>query len=104
MKGSPTLVVNLKLSSYDQYIGRAGHGEDGYFGNHHNIGNCAQCGEYHTRDGAIQAFKIDFAKRIAEDEVFRSRVLALKGKRLGCFCKPFPCHGDIYVEWIGQYG
>jgi hypothetical protein len=22
-------------------------------------------------------------------------VLALRGKRLGCLCKPAPCHGDI---------
>jgi len=21
----------------------------------------------------------------------------LKGKRLGCWCKPLPCHGDILV-------
>lgn len=22
----------------------------------------------------------------------------LKGKRLGCYCKPLPCHGDVLAE------
>jgi hypothetical protein len=24
----------------------------------------------------------------------------LKGKVLGCYCKPKECHGDVLVEWI----
>jgi len=26
----------------------------------------------------------------------------LKGKRLGCFCKPKLCHGDVLVELIND--
>jgi hypothetical protein len=26
--------------------------------------------------------------------------MALKGKRLGCFCKPLACHGDVIKEYI----
>lgn len=26
----------------------------------------------------------------------------LKGKSLGCFCKPKPCHVDLYVERINK--
>lgn len=26
----------------------------------------------------------------------------LRGKVLGCFCKPNPCHGDVLVELLGQ--
>lgn len=26
----------------------------------------------------------------------------LRGKVLGCFCKPHPCHGDVLVELLGQ--
>lgn len=33
-----TTVVNIKTDSYDVYIGRAGHGHSGYFGNPFNIG------------------------------------------------------------------
>lgn len=24
----------------------------------------------------------------------------LKGKRLGCYCAPLPCHGDVLVELV----
>ena len=27
----------------------------------------------------------------------------LKGKRLGCHCKPEICHGDVLVELVKQY-
>jgi hypothetical protein len=29
-----------------------------------------------------------------------SRLPELKGKILGCYCKPLPCHGDILVSLI----
>ncbi|MCG6418638.1 DUF4326 domain-containing protein [Vibrio fluvialis] len=25
------------------------------------------------------------------------------GKRLGCFCKPDDCHGDIIAEFLNSY-
>lgn len=30
------------------------------------------------------------------------RLLALRGKRLGCWCKPDPCHGDVLVRVIEE--
>jgi hypothetical protein len=27
----------------------------------------------------------------------------LKGKKIGCWCKPKSCHGDILVELIKKY-
>eukprot|EP00392_Amoebophrya_sp_AT5.2_P017787 g18199.t1 len=32
----------------------------------------------------------------------RSKVGELKGKRLGCFCHPFPCHADILKQAIEE--
>lgn len=26
----------------------------------------------------------------------------LKGKTLGCWCKPYPCHGDVLVELLNE--
>ena len=26
----------------------------------------------------------------------------LKGKRLGCYCKPAACHGDVLVELVKE--
>lgn len=99
-----TLVVNLRLEPYDFYIGRAGKGQSGYYGNDHVIGFCNICGVTHTREESIQAFRDEFHARILADKEFKDRVLELKGKRLGCFCKQkfkeIPCHGDIYVEYL----
>lgn len=95
-----TQVVNLKKEPYEVYIGRVGRGEDGYFGNPHPIGWCQICEEVHGRNEAITPFKKDFLYRVEHDREFRKRVIALKGKVLGCFCKPLKCHGDVYVEWL----
>ena len=34
-----TVVVNIKKEPFDVYIGRAGRGQDGYFGNPFRMGN-----------------------------------------------------------------
>ena len=35
---------------------------------------------------------------VAKDDNWRDELLALDGKRLGCWCKPDPCHGDAIVR------
>lgn len=30
------------------------------------------------------------------------QLIALKGKTLGCWCKPEPCHGDILLEFVNR--
>ena len=99
-----TKVVNLKLENYDVYIGRSGHGQDGYFGNLHFVrGICPICKIEHNRDQAIAAFKKDFYRRIMCDSEYLKRVIELKGKKLGCFCKPaYACHGDIIAEFVNS--
>ena len=83
------------------YIGRAGYGEDGYFGNPHPVGRCCQiCGVVHDRAGSIAAFKKYFLARIHSDPEYYKRVLELKDKRLVCFCKPQACHGDVIVAFL----
>ena len=90
-----TRVVNLQNEPYEVYIGRDGKGLDGYFGNPFRIGH-----EAATRQEAISMFRDYFLRQVRENAAYRERVLALKGKVLGCFCKPKPCHGDIIVEWL----
>lgn len=99
-----TTVVNLRKEAYDVYIGRAGKGQDGYFGNPHTMGMvyCAYCKGSHDRTDAIATYKKEFLKRIQTDKEFRRRVLTLRGKRLGCFCKPQDCHGDVIKEWLDK--
>lgn len=97
-----TKVVNLRKESYDVYIGRAGNGQSGYFGNPYAKGSvCARCGQVHLRSGdTIPCFREYFLARVETDSRFRESVLDLKGKVLGCFCKPQPCHGDVIVAWL----
>lgn len=99
-----TTVVNMhKTDGFDVYIGRIGGTympdppHRGCFGNPYRIG------EY-SRTECIRLFKEYFLKRIEKDEVFRTAVLALQGKRLGCFCKPRACHGDVIKEWLDAHG
>lgn len=97
-----TRVVNIRHSLYDVYIGRAGHGHDGYFGNPIIIGKyCPECRSVHLTAGSTKpCYKKYFLRRIRVDEEFRERILGLEGLDLGCFCAPNPCHGDVIVEWL----
>lgn len=88
-----TTVVNLYKEQYDVYIGRAGKGQDGYFGNPYTG---------HNKDELIARFEEYFYKRIKTDPEFRKEVLKLKNKRLGCFCAPKPCHGDVIAEYLNR--
>ena len=97
-----TRVVNLKNSAYDVYIGRAGKGQDGYFGNPCAIGRpCPECGQTHHSGGStIACFRKYFERRLFSDPEFKRRVQTLKGKTLGCFCHPSPCHGHVMVSYL----
>ena len=85
---------------YDVYIGRAGHGRDGYFGNPIKL-----LGDTKTlRALCIEQYRNYFHERLERDLEFKRRVLELKGKRLGCFCKPNKqCHGDVIVEYLENF-
>lgn len=87
-----TTVVNRTKEDYDVYIGR---GSD--FGNPYRIGPDG------TREEVIVKYRDYFYQRIVYDEMFKKAVLNLRGKRLGCFCKPKDCHGDIIVEYLNEY-
>jgi len=91
-----TVVVTIYKEQYDIYIGRAGRGKDGYFGNPFRMGNGI------SREDTVEKFQNYFMERIEKDSEFRRRVLALKGKRLGCFCKPKACHGDVIADWLNK--
>lgn len=91
---SETRVVNIYKEPYDIYIGRTGKGKDGYFGNPFPL----KQGE--ARGSTLVKYKEYFDTRIANDPEFKERILSLKGKTLGCFCKPNPCHGDIIKEYL----
>jgi hypothetical protein len=86
-----TRVVHCKRERYDVYIGRPSK-----WGNPFT----------HREDGTLAEFKVDTVEEAVEG--YRTWVQGhpelmaalpeLKGKTLGCWCKPGPCHGDVLAE------
>lgn len=88
-------VVNLKKDSYDVYIGRGS-----------RWGNPFHIGKDGTREDVIQKYRIWLWREIKAGRITKEDLKALRGKRLGCFCKPEACHGDVLVaatEWALRY-
>lgn len=94
-----TIVVNFTKEKCDVKITRKPDNsipdppENGCFGNPFPL-------KIYGRDKCIELYKDYFLKRVESDPAFREAVLSLKGKRLGCFCVPFRCHGEVIKEWL----
>ena len=82
---SKTKVVHCNKEPYDIYIGRPS-----------RWGNPFSIGPDGTRKEVIDKYRqfILTHPQLMED------LHELRGKTLGCFCKPLPCHGDVLVELI----
>lgn len=97
-----SLVVNLRKSPYDVYIGRR-RGERFHYGNpfsHLSEEGLASV-IVGSREAAVQAFS-DWLEGLAWPSVEPERrqwildtVHTLAGRTLGCFCAPKACHGDV---------
>lgn len=104
--------VNIRLHPYDVYIGRAGKGQKGTFGNPVAIGKeCPVCNKKHMDAGStLPCYKTYLDRRIKSDQLFDEELWALVHKAnenygsldLGCFCvdKNYqgPCHGNVLAE------
>jgi hypothetical protein len=55
------------------------------------------------RDRVIKEFEKDIRKKLADDPSLQEKLLSLKGKVLGCWCHPEPCHADILLKLIGEF-
>lgn len=99
---TPTTVANINNGEpYDVYIGRAGHGHDGIFGNPFPLVKDNK----RTREKCINQYREYFYQRLETDVEFKQRVLELKGKVLGCFCLPQKlCHGTVIAEYLNNLG
>lgn len=71
-----------------------------YIGRPSKWGNPFIIGQDGTREQVIQKYK-DWITTGAGKHLL-SRLNELKGKQLGCYCKPLPCHGDVLVELISS--
>ncbi len=96
-----TRVVNIKReagykcqadSSIYEYVGRGS-----YWGNPYPMNE-----EGVVREEVIRRYKYDFDHDKFPNKD-TSEVLKLAGKRLGCYCTPAPCHGDVLAEYLNGY-
>ena len=58
----------------------------------HNPFTVKQCGS------AVNAIK-RYEEYLREQAGLRKSLHELQGKRLGCWCKPAPCHGDVLAKY-----
>lgn len=90
-----TKVVNRDQEhDYDYYIGRGTP-----WGNPYHVGGGE--GRY-SRDEAIRLFREYFKSSILTDESKHHGLLAMRGYKLACHCKPLACHGDVIAEYINS--
>lgn len=80
-------VVNKYAAPYDVYIGRGS-----------SWGNPFVIGEHGTREEVIQQYQ-DY---LDSNEVLLQKIHTLRGKTLGYFCFPKPCHGDILAAYANS--
>jgi len=78
-----TKVVHCKKAKYDIYIGRPS-----------KWGNPFTVGKDGNREEVIQKYR----EWIKTQPDLLNSLHELKGKTLGCWCKPEACHGDILME------
>lgn len=86
------------------YIGRAGRGFPGTWGNPHQVGFCHACSKpgapvTHQRGEAVSAYKRDLS---VAPLLTKNALEQLRGKILVCFCKPLACHGDVIAEYLNK--
>lgn len=80
-----TIVVNLRHSEYDIFIGRGS-----------KWGNPFHIGKDGSRADVIRKHREWFTGQ----KHLMDAIEELRGKRLGCYCSPKPCHGSFYVELL----
>lgn len=93
-------VVNCKTDKYDVYIGRPSKWGNPFT----HIKTKATLAKYlvKSRQESIDKYK----EWITEGDgmYLLDDLNELKGKTLGCWCKPKTCHGDIIAELVNKRG
>ena len=82
-----TTIVNKYKDQYDVYIGRGS-----------KWGNPFRIGDHGDREDVIEQYR----EWIQTQPILLNSLEELRNKRLGCFCKPKACHGDVLLELLGE--
>lgn len=87
-----TKVVNVKKEPCDVYIGRGS-----------RWGNPFRMLTEPDRESVVVKYRQYLYNQIQSGEVTIEELMSLSGKRLGCYCAPKACHGDVIVSAIEYY-
>lgn len=90
-----TTVVHCKKKPYDIYIGRPSQFENPYS----HLSRTLAKFKVDTREEAIEKYR----EYILGRPDLIALLPTLKGKRLGCWCRPQRCHGDVLIELIDEF-
>jgi hypothetical protein len=55
-----------------------------------------------NRNKVISMYETYIRDKIKNDIICKNELLNLKGKTLGCWCKPESCHGDVLLKIINE--
>lgn len=100
-----TRVVNVRTDEFDVYIGRGvPRAKDPRCRVRSVYANPSKIGPGTTREDALIDYEDLWRGRLVgkQRRLWRERLLALDGKRLGCWCAPKPCHGGVLVKLIEE--
>lgn len=92
-----TTVVHCKKEPYDVYIGRPSKWGNPFS---HKENSLAEF-KLPTNEDAIKAYK-EWIEN-GDGRHLLNDLKELKDKRLGCWCYPNPCHGDVLVALVNKY-
>lgn len=97
-----TRTVNIYREGYDVYVGSpkpgvnprdVAPGQYGFLGNPY--------ADLLDEEERTSLYREYFLQRVKDDRRFRLAVLAIRGRRLGCFCEEGEsCHADVIAEWL----
>lgn len=91
-----TTVVNRRKESEDVYIGRGSKWGNPY--THISGKETLASLVVGSRDEAIDLYR----KYILARPDLLSCLPELRNKRLGCYCSPLRCHGDVLIELLNE--
>lgn len=92
---TPTKIVHCKKETYDTYIGRPSKWGNPFS---HIPGKGIIC---KSREEAVQKYAEWITK--GSGQYLLNDLHELRGKTLGCWCKPKLCHGDFLVKLVNKY-
>lgn len=67
-----------------------------------NFSNPYKIGKDGTREEVIEKYKNYITQKLKENVLLQEELFKMKGKNLGCWCAPEPCHGNVLLDLLSK--